>query len=84
MVPVAAGAVFWSGLYLVTRTFLARVIFDPLLKKCASSSPLVARTEFTSKKSDNDYAVESNPPPSPKNRLSDAEVVELSSRSVEV
>ena len=69
-----AGAVFWNGLYLVLRSFLARAIFDPLFEKY-SSSPLTVSRKVTSKESDNDNTVEFR-------RLSFADVVELSERLV--
>ena len=85
LVPVASGIVFWNGLYLLMRRFLVRTIFDPLFKKyytppLPSSSAHKPATNGVANGTADAHAVPNGVPPSPKTRLTDAEVVELSER----
>lgn len=86
--PVASGIVFWNGLYLLSRSFLVRTIFDPLFKKYYTPPSSLAHKPASNGLASNGlangaadaHAVPNGVPPSPKTRLTDAEVVELSER----
>lgn len=80
LVPVASGIVFWNGLYLLMRRFLVRTIFDPLFKKYYTPPAHKPSANGVANGTADGHAVPNGVPPSPKTRLTDAEVVELSER----